>query len=73
MPKIKLSMKEAFMMSTLLENEISVKEADFTNTENQQFQNQKRKIDVLNLQRERINSLKVVKEKIDSETFGKHG
>jgi len=71
--KVKLTMKEAFMMSNLLENEISSKEAEFTNTSNQEFKSNQRQVEILKLQRDRIDSLKLVKEKIDAETFGKHG
>ena len=66
-------MKEAFMMSNLLENEISSKEADFTNTSNQDFKSNQRKDEILNLQRKNIDALKLIKEKFDAETFGKNG
>ena len=71
MAKIKLKKEEAKRLSQMLKTSIQKQEANFQNTSNQDFVFQEKKENVLQKQKNDIDFLKTIKEKIDSETFGR--
>lgn len=73
MPKIKLKKDEAKRLSQMLKTSIQKQEADFQNTSKQDFVFQEKKENVLQKQKNDIDFLKTIKEKIDIELFGRNG
>ena len=71
MAKIKLKKEEAKRLSQMLKTSIQKQEANFQNTLNQNFAFQENKEKVLQKQKDDIDFLKVIKEKIDIETFAR--
>lgn len=68
MPKIKLSLKELERISRLLEKDLTEKSSSLKNMKKQNFQSEER---LVNMQVDDIEFINVIREKIDSKTFGK--
>ena len=72
MPKIKLSLRELKRLSILLSKEIKATKANEKNAENQSFKTEEKKEFYHYLRCSELEFLEGIKEKIDSETFGKN-
>ena len=73
MPKIKLSVKELKRLSKILEKEMDAKMKTLTNMKEQNFQSEERKEALIKLQSDDLDFVNVIKEKFDSELFGRNG
>ena len=72
MPKIKLSLRELKRLSILLSKEIKATKANEKNAENQSFKTEEKKEFYNSLRCLELEFLEGIKEKIDSETFGRN-
>ena len=72
MPKIKLSTKQLKRVSIVISKEIEAKKATIKNTEKQEFAVGERKEEIQMMQENDLEFLKIIKEIVDSETFGKN-
>ena len=72
MPKIKLSVTELKRLSNVLSKELNSKKAELNAIEKQIWNSEERKNHFRDLQETNIKNLEIIKEKIDSETFGKN-
>lgn len=73
MPKIKLSFKEIKRLSLILEKEMNIKMKNLTNMNEQNFQSEERKKALLKVQSDDLDFVNIIKEKFDSEIFGRNG
>ena len=73
MPKVKLSIKELKRLSLILGKEIEAKNKTLQNMENQGFQSEERKKALIKMQSDDLDFVNCIKEKFDSETFGRNG
>ena len=73
MPKIKLSFKEIKRLSLILEKEMNIKMKNLTNMNEQNFQSEERKKALLKVQSGDLDFVNIIKEKFDSEIFGRNG
>ena len=73
MAKIKLSFKEIKRLSLILEKEINIKMKKLANMNEQNFQSEERKKALLKVQSDDLDFVNIIKEKFDSEIFGRNG
>lgn len=73
MVKIKLSFKEIKRLSLILEKEMNIKMKNLTNMNEQNFQSEERKKALLKVQSDDLDFVNIIKEKFDSEIFGRNG
>ena len=73
MAKPKLKNKEIRRLSFLVSREIEKSKKNLENTRNQIFDSTVKKRFYIEQQEEDISFLKEIKEKLDIETFGRHG
>ena len=71
MPKIKLSVKEMRRISLIIGRDIQSKKATLENVKKQEWCNDEKKKIQISLIEKDISFVELIKEKFDSETFGR--
>lgn len=71
MPKIKFSIKELKRISLIIASDVQTKKATLENIKKQEWSNEQRQENQILMIEDDISFVKRIKEKIDSETFGR--